>query len=238
VAIALVAALVASGARPWLADRSAKIPGGLQATSGTGAVLDRYERAIQLAPWEPLYRGLAGDFLAKRAAAATENDEKVALLNDAVAYLKQMEPLQPGHPLWKMATGEGLGLLGQTGDVGSFYEADQAFIDARELAPYDWRVATRYGEMLNRWARTTKDGSKHCVSLDQFKDAVALRRNDARAWIGLATTYAFLGRLDDADRTMVRARRLDPKSRQVTAVTKELEKLRTKDLRRIPCPPG
>jgi O-antigen ligase len=224
-----------SGLRPWLADRAAKTAlRDAAATSSTDVVLRSYRRAIALAPYDPVYRGLAGSFLAQQALRSTDEDLQRDLLNQAVEYDKQMDTLQPGSPLWKMTVGTALGQLGSAGDDGAFEEAGSWFGDAEELAPRDNRVPLAYATVLNHWGLATHDGLKYCDAIVEFRKSITLLPTPD-AWAGIAQALAAIGHLDEGQAALEKAKELDASFHSVRALSEHIAKLRGHKINVISC---
>jgi O-antigen ligase/Flp pilus assembly protein TadD len=228
-------AVVAGGLTSWLADRAAKQgQNEAKATASTDIALRSYRRAISLAPYDPVYRGLAGNFLASQAEKIDDQDVRAALLAQAVEYDKQMDALQPGVALWKTTVGQHLGALGAAGDESAFDEAVTWFDEAEAIAHQDTRVPTAYGAMLVRWGQTTHDGLKYCEAISQFRMALALRHTP-EAWTGLGQALGALGHIDDALAAFDEVLKISPESSTARTLSDRLTKLRGKKVKVITC---
>lgn len=234
-AVAVVTALVVVlGLRPWRADRASRAGQDAGRSGSLESARRHFEEALDLYPVQPLYRGLAGDTVLRKAV-RLEGDDRQALVREAVAHFKVMDELQPHYHLWKMTLGEALGQLGDAGDPSAFPEADVALEEATQLAPFDYRVHQRYGEMLNRWAQAEGDRQMHCLALDKFERAAELRDDDARTWRGVGTTYAFLGQFDRSLSALEQSLVLDPESQTAMGTRQRVLELRGRDIRVIRC---
>lgn len=230
----LTALLVVTGLRPLRADHAARAAQDAGRSGNVESARRHFDDALALFPFQPLYRGLAGDSLLKLSG-RFEGDDREALVREAVTHFKKMDELQPHYHLWKMTIGEALGRLGEAGDESAFPEADVVFDDATALGPFDWRVPMRHGEMLNRWARAEGDRQRHCLALSKFETALSLRDDDARAWTGIGTTYAFLGQFDRSLSALERALVLDQDSRMALSVREQVLELRDRDIDVVRC---
>jgi tetratricopeptide (TPR) repeat protein len=228
--------LVAMGVRAWVADRSMRV----NPLASITQLRARLDRGIALNPYEPIYRGIAGDALVKNAAVNPDKEAKTAILVEAVDRLKEMDELQPGHHLWKITVGDALGRLGETGELGAFAESEIWFSEALDLSHADWRVPARYGEMLNRWGTATGDGTRFCQALEQFDRALSLRITDASTHLGAGISHAYLGHLDRAEQHLRFAARIwrmhpNPSSEEVIAGKRAVITLRSvEQLRKEP----
>lgn len=215
---------------PLKAEHEAKTATRLGQAAPEGEVLSHFRRASDWNPWEPLLHGLAGDYLENRAASSEDEDEKRDLLARAVEEYRTMDSLQPGYHLWKYSLGKALGDLAAVGGA-SFADAERWLDEARELAPYDWRIVTAQADLMNTWAVTTRDKEDEapallCRGLTFAEDAVRLRRTQGRTQLALGRTLARLGHLDEAVQPLERAGREQGTERLAERILKEVERLR------------
>jgi tetratricopeptide (TPR) repeat protein len=232
----LVAALIVTGLRPWLADRVSKqAQRDVSNTASTEIVMESYKRAMDLVPYEPVYRGLAANFLTSQAQNVDDKDVQADLLGQAVELEKQMDELQPGNAFWKTTIASGIAALASINDdVSGYEEAEAWFADAAELAPNDYRVSLQHALMLNRWGRATHDGLKYCQAISEFNKSSALRQQIEIA-PGLGQAYAAIGHLDQALDALNAGLKLDPKNKQITKLIKRVNDLRTRHIKVISC---
>ncbi len=196
-----------------------------------------FERSMAWQPFEPLYRGMAGDFLEKEAAGTKDRTEKRRLLLEAVSYFEEMDELQPGYHLWKYSVGKAVSALAAAGG-GSFEDAQDWLEQAEELAPFDWRVATAQAEMFNQWAVSIrgKDGAAAllCRGLEHAEEAVLLRKTRAETQTVLGKTLARLGHLDEAVVPLERAVERKDGSAAAEELLAEVERLQGRPKSRRP----
>lgn len=223
---------------PLKAEHEAKTATRLGQDAPESEVLGHFRSASRWNPWEPLFHGLAGDYLENRAAASSDDDEKRELLTRAVEEYRKMDSLQPGYHLWKYSVGKALGELAAVGGA-SFTDAEQWLDDARELAPYDWRIVTAQADLLNSWAVATDDEEDEapallCRALTFAEDAVRLRRTQGRTQLALGRTLARLGHLDEAVQPLERASRERGTERLAERILDEVERLRERPVSKRP----
>jgi tetratricopeptide (TPR) repeat protein len=236
VASIIVAVLMVAGLRPWLADRAAKqAQRDADATASTDIVMTSYQRAMALVPYDPVYRGLAANFLTSQAQQIDDKNVQTDLLSEAVELEKQMDTMQPGNAFWKTTIASGLSALGSvSGDESDYEEAEAWFSDAYAIAPNDYRVSLQHGLMLNRWGRATHDGLKYCEAISQLNTSNRLRKQTDVA-IGLGEAYAAIGHVDDALAALNAGRELDPKNKDIPDLIKRVDALRTRKVKVINC---
>ena len=238
VVMVLVAVVSVAGLRPWLADRAAKqAQRDAAETASTDIVMSSYKRAMSLVPYDPIYRGLAANFLTTQAQQIDDKDVQTDLLTQAVELEKQMDRLQPGNAFWKTTIATGLAALAAiSGDVSSYEESEAWFSDAARLAPYDYRVSLQHGLMLNRWGRATHDGLKYCQAISEFNASNALRPQVEVA-AGLGQAYAAIGHIDEALAAMRAGLQVDfdPKHKQLSTLITRVEALRKRGVKVINC---
>jgi hypothetical protein len=238
VAMVLLAVVAVSGLRPWLADRAAKqAQRDAGETASTDIVMRSYRRAMSLAPYDPVYRGLAANFLVEQASKITDKDVDADLLGQAIELEKQMDALQPGNAFWKTTLAGTLGALATTtGDVSSYEDAEAWYADAASIAPYDYRVPLQHGMMLNRWGLTTHDGLKYCQAISEFHRSNRLRPQ-LESYVGLGQAYGAIGHLDEALDALHTAQVTPAMAREVsvTNMIDRVNKLKTRKIKVITC---
>jgi O-antigen ligase/tetratricopeptide (TPR) repeat protein len=230
-----VAVVMVIGLRPWLADRAARQAArDASNTDSTDIVMRSYQRAMALAPYDPVYRGLAANFLTQQALAMDDKDVEADLLGQAVDLEKQMDQMQPGNAFWKTTIGSGLAALGSvTGDVSNYEESEAWFSDAAKAAPNDYRVSLQHGVMLNKWGRATHDGLKYCEAVSEFRHSNSLRRQ-SETYTGLGEAYAAIGHIDQSLDALHAAQQMDPSNKDIPTLISKVEALR-KNVKVINC---
>jgi hypothetical protein len=219
--------LAALSAAPLKAEHEAKTATRLQSGSVDEA-LGHFALARRWNPWEPLYDGLEANFLENKAASTDDHDSKRDFLAQAVERYEDMDEKQPGYFLWKYSIGQALGELAVVGGA-SFEDAERALDEARELAPYDWRVVTAQAELLNKWAVVTDDRADAprllCRALEHAEEAVEFRKAQGEAQLALGRTLARLGHLEDAIGPLTKAARHGDARAGANALLKEVRRL-------------
>ena len=213
---------------PLKAEHEAKTASRLGTSGSVDEVLGHFELASAWNPYEPFFHGFAGNYLENKAAGEDDRDSKRDFLTEAVEEFQEMDALQPGYHLWKYSVGKAMGDLAVVGGA-SFEEAERWLDEARELAPYDWRVVTAQAELLNKWAVTTKDKREVpgllCRALREAEDAVELRKVQGETQLVLGRTLARLGHLDDALGPLGKAARHDDTRAEANDLLKEVRRL-------------
>jgi tetratricopeptide (TPR) repeat protein len=234
VAMVLLAAVVVAGLRPWLADRAAKqAQQDAGATASTDIVMRSYRRAISLAPYDPVYRGLAANFLVTQASKIPDKDVDTDLLNQAIDLEKQMDALQPGNAFWKSTlAGTYAALAFTTGDASTYEDSEAWYADAASIARYDFRVPTLHGMMLNRWGLAMHDGLKYCQAIGEFNRANGLRPV-FESYVGLGQAYGATGHLDEALAALRKAQTLRPTVSKEISVPKLIDRVNQLKKRKI-----
>jgi hypothetical protein len=195
----LTVAVFAYGALRLQADHDMKTGARLtQIGAPVNDIVSAYQRAISIAPYEPVYRGVVGDFLQKHAAKLDDRREKQLFLETSVRTFEKMNDLQPGMHLWKMTLAQAIADLAAVGGSMTFDDADEMFRQAQRLGPHDWRVPVAWGGKLNLRATATRRDVFRCLARDQFNRAVSLRPIETKPWLGLGETFVALGRLSRA----------------------------------------
>jgi O-antigen ligase len=228
-AVTLVGVLLAAvSTAPLKAEHEAKTGSRLGTSGSVDEVLGHFELAQRWNRWEPFFHGFPGNYLENKAAGTDDRDSKRDFLTEAVAEFQEMDALQPGYVLWKYSVGVAMGDLAVVGGA-SFEEAERWLDEARELAPYDWRVIKEQAELLNKWAVTTKNKREVpgllCRALREAEDAVEFRKVQGETQLSLGRTLARLGHLDDALGPLGKAARHDDTRTDANGLLKEVRRL-------------
>jgi O-antigen ligase len=227
-ALVLGVLLATASTAPLKAEHEAKTGTRLGTSGALDEVLGHFELASKWNPYEPFFHGFAGNYLENKAAATDDRDSKRDLLSRAVEEFEDMDALQPGYHLWKYSVGQTMGDLAVLGGA-SFEEAERWLDDARELAPYDWRIITAQADLLNKWAVTTKDRRDApgllCRALREAEDAVELRKVQGETQLALGRTLARLGHLEDSLGPLGKAARHDDTRGETNPLLKEVRRL-------------
>lgn len=228
VAVMLGVILAAASTAPLKAEHEAKTASRLHNTGSEDEVLDHYELAQRWNPYEPFFHGLAGNYLESKAHATDDRSERRDLFERAVAEFKEMDALQPGYHVWKFTIGKALTDLAVVGGA-SFEDAERWLEEARELAPYDWRIVVAQADLYNKWAVTTSDNSDApdllCRALEHAETAVEYRKVQGEAQLQLGRTLARLGHLDDSLAPLDKAERHDDTQAQAEQLITEVQRL-------------
>ena len=227
--ITVVGVLLATvSTAPLKAEHEAKTATRLGTSGSLDEVLGHFDLASRWNPWEPLFHGLAGNYLENKADTMDDRDSKRDLMALAVEQFEEVDAKQPGYHLWKYSVGQALGDLAVLGGA-SFEDAERWLDEARELAPYDWRVVTAQAELLNKWAVTTEDRRDApgllCRALDHAEEAVEFRKAQGETQLVLGRTLARLGRLDDSLGPLGKAARHDDARAGANQLLKEVRRL-------------
>jgi hypothetical protein len=220
--------LAAVSTAPLKAEHEAKTATRLASSGSMDEVLGHFELARRWNPYEPFFRGLPGNYLENKAHEGNDRDSKRDLLAQAVAEFEQMDAMMPGYSVWKYQVGQTMGDLAVVGGA-AFEEAERWLDDARELAPYDWRIVTAQAELLNKWAVTTKDRREApgllCRALPEAELAVEFRKVQGETQLALGRTLARLGHLEDALGPLGKAARHDDTRGDANALLTEVRRL-------------
>ena len=221
--------LAAVSTAPLKAEHEAKTATRLdQADAAVDDVLGHFALARRWNPWEPMYEGLTGSYLESKAAASDDRDSKRELLTLAVEHFEEMNRKMPGYVLWKYSVGQTLGDLAVLGGA-SFEDAERWLDEARELAPYDWRIVTAQAELLNKWAVVAEDRRDAprllCRALSFAEEAVGFRKAQGETQLVLGRTLARLGHLEDSLGPLDKAARHEDARGGADQLEKEVRRL-------------
>ncbi|MBU1397469.1 MAG: tetratricopeptide repeat protein [Proteobacteria bacterium] len=126
------------------------------------------------------------------------------MLNDAVAYIKNVIEKDPDNPEYQYY----LGLFYE--ELEEFDNAEEAFLKAIEMDPDDSRIHFRLGVVYD------KDGNKE-KSIEQMKTVIRIDPKNSNALNYLGYTYADSGEnLDEAERLIVEALKYKPDDGYIT----------------------
>lgn len=230
-AVVLVVALLLAGlsTAPLKADHEARTARRLaNADRSQSEILDHYSKAMSLAPYEPIYRGFAGDYLERQAGRENDRDVRRQLLTDALAYHREMDELQPGYAQWKLSVAKATASLA-TVDGATFEEAEQLFDEALRLAPYDFRIVVGQAELYNLWAQFGEDRDEApallCRGLDRAREAARLNPNRTSPSLAIGKTLARLGHLKQSKDPLQRAASNDATKALAERILKEVRRL-------------
>lgn len=211
---ALVITLIAVwvGTKPVLADAKAKSGQTAQTTGAPGA-LEFYEAAIELHPFEPSYRTLAGSIWEAQALDDSSPALKLAHLQQALSHYTAAYELQRGNVFYMMNIARVYATLGEQVDPSKFKEADRWWMRAANHDPTDWDVQNRYALMLNSWANASAgDPALRRRTVAQLEKVVKIRSDFVPAWINLGKVYRALGENARAVSALQRAIDIDPRN--------------------------
>lgn len=224
--------------RAIAADHRAKDAIELATTEGGfWDVVELHDDAIAMHPFDPQYRGVAGNYLETAGLKATDLAEKRARLSEAVTRFREMVDLHPDYHLWRLKLARALALYAPLGG-DTYEEAEAEFAEAAKLSPIDWRVPTLRGEARKLWGDITKDRDSRrelfCRALSDFNEAISIRNWAKGAWLGRANAQASLGRIDDAISSIEHALQIPDEPERDEALLTSLREIRKLDRDRDP----
>jgi len=181
--VILLAVEVTFALRPVTADTRVRQALRLVEAKSTAEAADKFDEAIRLAPWEPIYRSQAGGLAQRRGAAAADILTRKSFFVQAEERYRQALGLEPGNLFYVTYLARLNVAWTRTVDSGRFAEADRWWQAALALDPADWRIRQERATFMNAYAIATKDlevgrrASEEFAQVDAIKVKFGLIKN-------------------------------------------------------------
>lgn len=173
---ALLTAAVIFSVRPVTAD--IKIRDGLRLIGAKGSLADaasKFEQAIRIAPWEPIYRSQAGGLAQRLGTASKDVGQRKLFYTVARQRYDEALVLEPDNLFYVIYIARLNSFWTGTVDAAMYPEADRWWLKAVSLDPTNWKVRQERATFLNSYSKATKDPDAASKAAEEFARIKAIK---------------------------------------------------------------